>query len=137
MREKSQQQLALKRTELAFQRSLLSEQRTYSAWIRTGLAAIVLGFAVVKFLAQAGPKWLVYVVGGILISIGILIQVLSFWNYYGIVRRLKRKRIPGLPLWSVALIAFSLFLSEALILALILREASVLSASGPLMEASP
>ncbi|QBQ55727.1 YidH family protein [Nitrosococcus wardiae] len=130
MAEKGKQQLAQDRTDLAFHRNLLAEQRTFSAWVRTGLTAIALGFAAVKLLDRAEPKWAVYVAGSILIAAGIGIHLLSFWNYYGTFRRLKQEGLPGLPIWSVVLITLSLLLSGTLILALILAEANMLSLEG-------
>lgn len=128
--DKSKQQLALKRTDLAFHRNLLAEQRTFSAWMRTGLTAIALGFAAVKILDKVEPRWAVYVAGSMLIAAGMAIHILSFWNYYGTFRRLKREGLPGLPIWSVALISLSLLLSATLILALLLAEAQVFSVGG-------
>ncbi|ADJ29424.1 YidH family protein [Nitrosococcus watsonii] len=120
MQEKSKEQLALDRTELAFHRNLLAEQRTFSAWMRTGIAAIALGFADIKLLAEAEPKWAVYAAGIILIVIGMAIHIFSFWGYYRTFRNLKRERLPRLPIWSVALITFSLFIAGLLILILLL-----------------
>ncbi|ABA56985.1 Protein of unknown function DUF202 [Nitrosococcus oceani ATCC 19707] len=120
MPEKSKQQLATDRTELAFHRNLLAEQRTFSAWMRTGIAAIALGFADIKLLAEAEPKWAVYAAGVILIVIGMAIHILSFWGYYVTFRALKEEGLPGLPIWSVVLITLSLFIAGLLILILLL-----------------
>lgn len=111
MQEKSNQQLALERTELAFHRNLLAEQRTFSACMRTGLTAIALGFAAVKLLDQAESKWAVYAAGSILIITGMAIHLLSFWSYYNTFRKLEREGLPTLPIWSIALITLSLLFS--------------------------
>lgn len=42
--------------ELAKQRNLLAAERTFSAWIRTGLGGVGVGFAIVRFMLFEKPE---------------------------------------------------------------------------------
>jgi len=45
------------RTEFAEDRSVLANERTYTAWMRTGFAALVSGLAVLRLLEHLLPHW--------------------------------------------------------------------------------
>ncbi|WP_082090511.1 DUF202 domain-containing protein [Methanosarcina sp. MTP4] len=45
------EKLAQENNKVARQRALLDSERTFSAWLRTGLAAVIAGFGVSIFMA--------------------------------------------------------------------------------------
>lgn len=48
------EKLARERTDLARQRNLLANERTFSAWLRTGLSAMVAGLGIARLLGSGG-----------------------------------------------------------------------------------
>lgn len=106
----TQEEMARERTILAFQRNRLAAQRTYNAWIRTGLAGVGGGIAVIKFLPFADPthRFAADIVGQFLIFWGICIFFYSLVNYYQIVKKLEDVEEEKLPYLAVSLITFSL-----------------------------
>lgn len=48
------EKLARERTDLARQRNLLANERTFSAWLRTGLSAMVAGLGIARLLRSGG-----------------------------------------------------------------------------------
>lgn len=80
----------------------LASERTFLAWIRTGLALMGFGFVVARFglflqalqieqpnlpLRQHSPSpWF----GTALIVLGVVVNVVSAWNYIRLVQSLKR-----------------------------------------------
>jgi len=49
--------LAEERTDLARQRNLLANERTFSAWLRTGLAAVIAGLGIARLLGPGSELW--------------------------------------------------------------------------------
>jgi|GEM_PF-7129021 len=88
--EKSKQHLAEERTEWAHERTLLAKERTFSAWLRTGLATVATGFGATRLLRTMEPRWIVLVLGAVLIVSGGVIFALAFWRY-----RLKMDQLGG------------------------------------------
>jgi len=130
MAEKSKQDLAQDRTDWAFQRNLLAEQRNFSAWVRTGLTAMAVGFAVVKLFGETRPAWVPPVVGALLVGAGITVHLFSFWGYLRTFRALKQEGLPGLPIWTVAGVTLALVLGGSAMLVLILAEVGVFGSAG-------
>jgi putative membrane protein len=79
---------------------LLASERTFLAWIRTSVAVIGFGLAVIKFDAwvatvspngsQAGPRT-PFSIGGLMILIGGILAALGAWHY----RRTNKQKIKG------------------------------------------
>lgn len=69
--------------ELAAIRTLMAAERTYAAWIRTGLAGIGGGLAVIKliFFQTLVHQTIAHVTGQLLIILGGLIFIFAYWNY--------------------------------------------------------
>jgi len=130
MAEKSKQELAEDRTDWAFQRNLLAEQRNFSAWIRTGLTAMAVGFAVVKLFGETRPSWVPPVVGALMVSAGIAVHLFSLWGYWRTFRALRHEGLPSLPIWSVAGVTLALVLGGSAMLVLILAEVGVFGSAG-------
>ncbi len=69
--------------ELAAIRTLLAAEWTYAAWIRTGLAGIGGGLAVIKliFFQTLVHQTIAHWTGQLFIILGGLIFVFAYWNY--------------------------------------------------------
>jgi putative membrane protein len=79
------------RTLFAVQRNQLAAERTFLSWIRTGIACIGGGVAFERILAFEAPinKLLAYLVGILLIILGMGIFLISYMDYEKEYRRLK------------------------------------------------
>ena len=115
----SKQELAVERTDLAAQRTTFAKQRTFAAWVRTGLSSMSVGFGIVKLLPDVEPRWLVVLMGCVMIGVGGFMQVIGFTGYYRAVKRLKGAGVMGAPLWMLATIAGGLLLCAVIMLILI------------------
>lgn len=69
--------------DLAQVRTLLAAERTYAAWIRTGLAGIGGGLAVIKLLFFKLPahQSIAHLTGQLLIMGGGTIFIFAYWNF--------------------------------------------------------
>lgn len=87
----SQEEMARQRTILAMQRNALAAQRTFNAWLRTGLAGVGGGIAVIKFLPFADPthRFAADLIGQILILWGICIFLYALFSYIQTNRQLS------------------------------------------------
>jgi putative membrane protein len=61
------QDSAERRTQLAADRTILDAERTYSAWVRTGLAALASGVGAKKLLEGVISEWGIWGVGTVLV----------------------------------------------------------------------
>lgn len=111
-------ELARERTDAAQRRTLLAEERTYSAWVRTGLASIVTGFAIAKFMQDAGPGWLVQTLAATFVAAGGAMFVAAFRRYRGAARRMASER--GGRVWLAGGLSLVLALAAAGALVLVL-----------------
>lgn len=59
------------RSELAVQRTILANTRTFSAWIRTGLSAILAGLTIASFISE----------NELFYGIGIFIYIMTYMSY--------------------------------------------------------
>ncbi|MBD3286475.1 DUF202 domain-containing protein [candidate division WOR-3 bacterium] len=94
---------------LARQRNLLAAERTFSAWIRTGIAALAAGLGIAELLSKTGPLtgWL----GLIFTAAGAGVFLLALWSYYRTWRILEnhsQERIRMTPLWLLTLLVLVL-----------------------------
>lgn len=103
-------------TRLAVQRNQLAAERTFLSWIRTGIACIGGGVAFERILAFEAPvnKVLAYIVGILLILLGMAIFLISYIEYENEYRRLQSldptyyvslgfRRIIAATLWIISL----------------------------------
>jgi putative membrane protein len=111
-------QEAEQRTEWAKHRTLLANERNFSAWIRTGFAAIGGGLAVAQFL-DGGESPIARIVGIILIAVGVAVCSLALWRYNQISDVLRAEGLRVTPPWVVYLIVGGLIIAALLMLVLI------------------
>jgi putative membrane protein len=103
-------------------REILAAERTFLAWIRTGLSLMGFGFVVARFgiflhevqIARLVPSAPAYGesiwFGTVLISLGVVVNLLSAWNHIHLARQLDRgERIPSRP--SMLALFIALFLA--------------------------
>lgn len=114
-------QEAEQRTEWAKHRTLLANERNFSAWIRTGFAAIGGGLAVAEFL-DGGDSPIARIVGVILISVGVAVCGLALWRYSEISDVLQAEGLHVTPRWVVYLLVGGLILAALLMLILIAKQ---------------
>ena len=79
--------------DLASERTLLAAERTFSAWIRTGLAALGGGLAVARALVFNSQvhKVLAHVIGGLLVIWGAGVFVYVIIHYHRTCVRLSQE----------------------------------------------
>ncbi|SFH75770.1 YidH family protein [Pisciglobus halotolerans] len=87
---KSNTELAQDRTDLAKSRTLLAGERTYSAWIRTGFTIAGAGLTIGKALQDTGSGTIALIVGGALITIGMLTFVYAWIGYRAVYQHLLK-----------------------------------------------
>jgi putative membrane protein len=95
---------------LSLERTLLSAQRTFSAWIRTGLAALAGGLAITRIIifktlsheraAHMAAYMLIVWAGGIF--------VLAYYDYKRLIYQLKQTNDYTISLWRLNSITFIL-----------------------------
>lgn len=103
----------------AVDRTLMAEERTFSAWMRSGMAAIASAVAIVKMLPGNGdPPWLVQSLGVVLIIVGGMAFAFGFWGYRAGSRNWAAALPRAIPLWLMA--AFTALLMLAAVLAMYL-----------------
>lgn len=68
---------------LAEERTLLAAERTFSAWLRTALAAIAGGLAILRLISfkTETHRMIAHIIGEILIVWGIMLIILSSIDY--------------------------------------------------------
>lgn len=119
MANESKQQLEEQRTDWAMERTVLAKQRTFSAWVRTGLTTMAVGFAVIRLLSEMKPLWMIDTAGAVFILTGGFIIILGFWRYRDTFRKLQQEGVPSIPIWLIGLITAALLIGGGLVLALI------------------
>ncbi len=109
---------------MALDRTVLANERTFQAWIRTGLAALVSGLGVAKFLQNMMPLSVLLIVVTILILFSTLAFLLSAWRYSHLHLRIVHLDIVATPIWlakgiSMVLAACSIIALVGLLVALV------------------
>jgi len=66
---------------LALDRTVLANERTYAAWIRTGLASLVTGLGIARFLSESMPLWSIRTIAVLLILFSAAAFFLAAWRY--------------------------------------------------------
>ncbi len=84
---------------MALDRTVLANERTFQAWIRTGLAALVSGLGVAKFLQGTMPQAVLVTVVSVLILFSTLAFLLSAWRYSHLHLRIVHLDIDATPMW--------------------------------------
>ena len=109
--------------ELALDRTLLAAERTYSAWTRTGLAAMGGGLAVVRALVFNSDvhKTVSHIIGGMLVILGAVIFVYAIISYRRICARLSQDALMKNSSGAMILITAALLIIAALIFWLTLQ----------------
>ena len=100
----------------AQERLALDAERTLSAWLRTGLAAIVGGLGIIRFFVFKRPlhKFLAHSAGQMLLLWGIIVFIVAFREYRLVIATLSKQHIGSglritlliVPLCLVALLLF-------------------------------
>ncbi len=93
---------------MALDRTVLANERTFQAWIRTGLAALVSGLGVAKFLQDDMPLPVLLIVVSILTLFSTLAFLLSAWRYSHLHLRIVHLDIDATPVWLVKSISMVL-----------------------------
>jgi putative membrane protein len=106
--------LARERTDLAQQRNLLANERTFSAWLRTGLSAVVAGLGIARLLDYSGMLWIARAIGAILILTGGGIYAIALWRYCQDCRHPAREGVRTTPIWLMTILVAALLLSALL-----------------------
>ena len=103
--------------ELATERTLLAAERTFSAWIRTGLAALGGGLAIVRALVFKSDTHQVvaHVIGGLLVIWGASIFVYAIFSYHRTCTRLSQKGLLKNSLGAMLLMTTILLIIAALV----------------------
>ena len=94
----------------------LAAERTLLAWVRTGLAMMGFGFVVAKFgmflhevaaIQNAPPRpalGLSLWIGGTLIVLGVVVNVMAVVQHVGLLRRLRRGEPYQPSVWSLGVV---------------------------------
>lgn len=77
----------------------LANERTFLAWMRTSLALVAAGVAVIQLLPEVGEEIEAYVVGVPLIGLGIVLPLMSFRRWEANERAMRLAQpLPATPL---------------------------------------
>jgi len=114
MPETELDKLSRENNEVARQRALLDSERTFSAWLRTGLAAVIAGLGVSFFMSSGTYSWLAPLVASILILTGSVIYVLAFWSYQEAYKQLRAEDFSRVPLWVLSLLVSILLVTSGI-----------------------
>ena len=105
------------RNSLALDRTVLANERTYQAWIRTGLAALISGLGINKFMNDIEPMWPLMLVTIILLFFSAAAFLISAWRYNHLHVQMAHLEVDLMPVWVVKIL--SIFLSGCSLLALV------------------
>lgn len=89
-------ELAEIRTSLARTRTYLAAERTFATWVRTGFAIAGAGFTLGNLLKGSASRQLSWIIGAVLIAVGILAFGYGWYGYkkvHDYIERSYRKRI--------------------------------------------
>jgi len=105
------------REELASLRTILAAERTFSAWIRTGLAALAGGLAVGRALVfrRYTPQVVARVIGGLLVIWGAGIFLFAIISYHRTCVRLSQEGVGKNSLVAMISMTAMLFIIAALV----------------------
>lgn len=119
LEQESKQELAVDRTDWAKVRTLLAKERSYTAWIRTGLAALAAGLGIAHLLKAYEPQWIVILLGFGLGVAGLMAPVLGFWSYRKSLKQLEEQGIRGVSLQVIGIFTSIVIIASLFALILI------------------
>ncbi|NIA01327.1 MAG: DUF202 domain-containing protein [Planctomycetia bacterium] len=93
---------------LALDRTVLANERTYAAWIRTGLASLVTGLGVARFLSDSMPLWSTHTIAATLILFSANAFFLAAWRYKHLHVGMAHLDVKMIPIAMVKLSSFVL-----------------------------
>lgn len=96
------------RNTLALDRTALANERTYAAWIRTGLASLVTGLGIARFLVDSMPLWSILTIATILILFSGVAFFLAAWRYEHLHIRMTDLDVKMIPVSMIKLSSFVL-----------------------------
>lgn len=97
-------------------RFTLANERTFLSWIRTSLALIAGGVAVVQFAPSLGERWIRLVLGIALILLAVLMAGASYRRWYGNERAMRLGRsLPPTPLKLIVAVGVTVVAVAALV----------------------
>ena len=105
------------RARLALDRTVLANERTFAAWIRSGLACLVSGLGVARFMLDTWPLWSIRIIAAILILFSAAAFLVAGWRYHHLHLRLMHVDVDMVPQGLVRLL--SLVLAACSFLALL------------------
>lgn len=102
---------------LALDRTVLANERTYAAWIRTGLAALITGLGIARFMLEKMPLWSVSTVSALLILFSAAAFMIAAWRYENLHVGVSHLDVSTIPIFVVK--ALSILLVACSLLALV------------------
>jgi putative membrane protein len=104
-------------TMLAEERTLLAAERTFSAWIRTALAAMAGGLAILRLISFRSElhKTIAHVIGETLIVWGCILIVLSALDY-----KKTRTKLPGAQNYKSSHVGFFIIVAPLVLMSVLL-----------------
>jgi len=114
--DEPKQEMAKERTDWALERTLLAKQRNFGAWLRTGLAAVAVGFGAAELLGDLEPRWAVRTAASLLVLAGAAAFVLGYFEYRGTFRKLEAEGLKGFSPWIITAITGAMLTGAALLL---------------------
>jgi putative membrane protein len=98
----------------------LANERTFLAWVRTSVALLAGGAALLSVIPGLGPAWLQHVAGGILILLSTTVSLLAYRRWRDTDRAMREKRpLPApylLQIVSVGMVLLALLMLVMLVL---------------------
>lgn len=101
---------------LALDRTALANERTYAAWIRTGLASLVTGLGIARFMSNSMPLWGIHTIAGILIIFSAIAFFLAAWRYQHLHMGMIHLDVKMIPVAMVKLSSFVLIVCSLIAL---------------------
>lgn len=120
----SQHDLAVSRTDLAVKRTVLAVERNFSAWIRTALGSVAVGFAVVKLMGESEPVWLVQALGVTFTIAGCAMAIMGMWRYHRESTDAEFRQHQVFPRWAMPAVAAMVIFGTLASLVLIMLSSS-------------
>jgi putative membrane protein len=94
-------------------RDLLAAERTFLVWLKMGLNLMIIGLAIVKFIASKNHKTFTLVAGTVLISIGI------FCVLYAWVKNMAKTKLIEVKLFNIDTIGINLFVIVGIVVGIL------------------
>ena len=104
-------EFAEERTDWAEDRTLMANERTFAGWLRTGLAAVGIGFN--ALFSKLQPDWLPKALASAFIAVGLLIFWLARAKAALVLRRLSSHCARPVPATQINLISLLLMVASA------------------------